>query len=227
MITASLCGSFCAMDAQPRKSRDRAGLHMSLRPARMARDPDWRKGEALVVPLDPVPVVVAGARKADHLPARQVLVSAVDRVGEETVLRVLEDELEELGPVGAFELEGAVLEAGDHLILFGIGKPRERPVRELVLARAVERGERLAVVLRRRDRRLLALLLGALLERPAHVTPLVAAVRAGKLPIDVHGAARILAAGRLRIGRDQPVDHGLDRRRLVGGGLEPGTRAFR
>ena len=77
---------------------------------------------------------------------------------------------------------------------------------EVLPARRVESGERLAILLRGGQRRLRALLFGALLERPHHVEGFVAAVGTGKLPVDEDGAAAILAARRLRIGRDETID---------------------
>ena len=58
--------------------------------------PTGGNGDALIVPVDPVAIIVMRAGKADHLPRRHVLVAAIDRVGEKAVLGVLEDELEEI-----------------------------------------------------------------------------------------------------------------------------------
>src|ERR1051326_5381409 len=152
----------------------------------MIGDADRRRRKALVVPLDPVAIIVAGAGKADPFPGRHVLVAAVDRVGEEAVLRVLEDELEELGAVAAGELDRAVLEPGDDVVLVLVGGLGERLAAEFFPAIGGARAERLAIMLRRRERHLLAVLLAALVERPARVLALVAAGRAGELAIDEH-----------------------------------------
>jgi hypothetical protein len=43
-----------------------------------------------------------------------------------------------------------------------------------------------------------------------HVESLRAAIRSSKLPVDEDGATGILAAREFWVGRDQPIDHGLD-----------------
>src|SRR5262249_42867468 len=80
MITTSFFGSRFAIAASTLR-----------RPFRAARDAHRRQREALVVAVDPVEIVVAGAREADHLPRRHVAVAAVYRVGEEAHLHVLDD----------------------------------------------------------------------------------------------------------------------------------------
>ena len=85
----------------------------------------------------------------------------------------------------------------------------------LLAAGDLERGQRLAILLRRGVGRLRPLLLGAFLERPHHVEGLVPPVRPGKLPVDEDCAAAIFAAGRLRIGRNQAIDKGFDGCRLL------------
>src|SRR6516225_10122958 len=56
-------------------------------------------------------LIVMRAWEADHLPSRHVLVAAVDRVGQESFLRVLDDELEKFLAVSALELERAIFES--------------------------------------------------------------------------------------------------------------------
>ena len=80
------------------KSSGRGRLNSSLRPVRMLADADGRQRLRLVVAVDPVAVVVVRAGKSDHLPGRHVAVAAIDRVGEETLLRILEDLGEEVLP---------------------------------------------------------------------------------------------------------------------------------
>jgi hypothetical protein len=69
------------------------------------------------VTLDPVPIVVACARKSDQPPSRHVTIAAIDGIGEKSLLRVLQEQREELRAVGAFERDRSRLEAGEHLVL--------------------------------------------------------------------------------------------------------------
>ena len=117
--------------------------------------------------------------------------------------------------VEAVELERAVLEPPDHVVLLLVGQRCEGLAAEFLAAGGIESGQRLAILLRDGQRRLRALLLGAFLERPHHVEGFVAAVGTGKLPVDEHRTAAILAARRLRIGRDEAIDERFDRRRFV------------
>ena len=103
-----------------------------------------------IMTVDPVAIVVVRAWKTDHLPRGHVFVAAVDRVGEEAVPRVREDEREEALAVEAIELERAVLEARDDLVLLLVGEIRKGLAAIFVAAGIVERGKRLAILLRRR-----------------------------------------------------------------------------
>src|SRR6202042_1052055 len=84
------------------------------------------------------------------------------------------------------------------------------------LAILVERRQRLAIANRRTVFVLRALLLRSLDERRAEIEAGPATKGAGQLPIDVHRAAGVFAAGRLRVRRDQAVDQRLDRCALRG-----------
>jgi hypothetical protein len=75
-------------------------------------------------------------------------------------------------------------------------------------------GERLAIMLRGGDVGLHPLLLGALLKRAFHVKSAVMSMRAGELPIDEDGTAKILASGSEVVGGDQAINDRLDRRSL-------------
>ena len=90
---------------------------------------DGRQRKALVVAVDPVEIVVAGAGEADHFPRHHVAVAAVDRVGEEAHLDVLDGLLEERLAVGAFELDLAALEALEQFVLVVVGEVGEMPCR--------------------------------------------------------------------------------------------------
>src|SRR5947209_7090465 len=87
------------------------------RPFRAAGDAHRRQRKPLVVAVDPIQIVVSGARKADHLPRRHVAVAAVDRIGEEAHLHVLDGLLHEGLAVGAIQLKVAALEALQNIVL--------------------------------------------------------------------------------------------------------------
>ena len=55
-----------------------------------------RKWKAFVVTFHPVPVIVAGAWKADHLPGCHILIPAVDWISKKALVRVPEDKFEEV-----------------------------------------------------------------------------------------------------------------------------------
>ena len=57
----------------------------------MSADADNRQGDAFVVTIDPVAVIVMCARKSNHLPRRQIFVAAIDRIGKKAISRVGED----------------------------------------------------------------------------------------------------------------------------------------
>src|SRR6185312_4830443 len=95
-------------------------------------------------------------------------------------------------------LQGVVLLLGGELI--------EGLAAAIRLAILVERGEALAIMIGRRERRLRPLLFGALGERPELVEACGLAVGALELAVDEDGAAGILAAWRFRIRRDDAID---------------------
>src|SRR6266568_4197948 len=88
-ITASVAGSLNAMTARLRSES------LFRYPVGSAHDADGRQRVAFVVALDPIPVVVAGSGKSDHLPANHVAVAAVNGIGEEPLAGVLQQVLEE------------------------------------------------------------------------------------------------------------------------------------
>src|SRR5690242_4354690 len=81
-ITTSVDGSVRVMTCIARGDGPSMGD-----PIGSAGDADRRQREALVVALDPVAIVVAGARKPQHLPADHVAVAAIERIGEEALAR--------------------------------------------------------------------------------------------------------------------------------------------
>src|ERR1700742_4910999 len=104
IMTASLRGSLRAM-LRLFKNTGRAVPPVvnksSLCPVRMIVDADGRQRDPLVMAIDPVAIIVMRPRKADHLPGGHVFVTAIDRIGKKTALRVLEDLAEELLAVEA------------------------------------------------------------------------------------------------------------------------------
>src|SRR3569623_872852 len=72
-------------------------------PLDAARQSNGRQWKALVVAVDPIEIIVAGARKADHLPRHQITVAPVERIGKETGLNVFKHKLEERLAVRPFE----------------------------------------------------------------------------------------------------------------------------
>src|SRR5215470_13214886 len=86
MMTTSFLGSLRAMSLPLQ----------SCRPFGATRDADRRQREFLVMAVDPVQIVVPGAGEADHFPRDHVAVAAVNRVGEEPHLYVV-DHLREEG----------------------------------------------------------------------------------------------------------------------------------
>src|SRR5277367_6846110 len=166
----------------------------------MIADADGWQRNALVMAIDPVAIIVMRARKADHFPRHHVPVAAIDRIGEKTGLSVGENELEEFLAIDAFKLERAVFQALDGFVFLRVGEIDKGPVAEFGAAGGVERRERLAIVLRRRDRRLQPLLFGAVLEWAAHIEAFEPAGRPGELAVDIDGTAAVLAAGGQIIG---------------------------
>jgi len=74
------------------------------------------------VPFDPVPVVVARAGKTDHLPAGHIAIAAVYGVGEKSLLRVLQQQLEERVSIRALKAHFVLLQPGEQLVLLVVGK---------------------------------------------------------------------------------------------------------
>ena len=81
-------GSLRAIDSSPESNHTCGDSTMLLQTNWVIIDADRRQRDALIVPVDPVAIVVMRARKTDHLPRRHVLVAAIDRVGKKAILRV-------------------------------------------------------------------------------------------------------------------------------------------
>src|ERR1051325_1091504 len=216
-MTASTGGNLRVIGPGPPQKAPLAAALSARRPFGAALDANRRQRIGLVVALHPVAVVVARTREADHFPANHVAVAAIDRIGEEPLFRVLQQKVEELRSADAFELQAAVFERADDLVLVFVGERSEDLPGLCRAAMLVERGKCGPVLLGGCFRRLHSLLWRPVLERPSHVEALCAAIRAGKLPVDEHGTAGVLAAGEFRVGRDQPADQRLDRAAFLGG----------
>src|ERR1700733_1911345 len=219
-ITTSFGGNFLAMPPPVPTSAKASGVRRRLfRPVRVLGDSNRRQRVALVVPLAPPPVIVARPREPDHLPRRHVFVAAIDRIGEETLLRVLEKKIEEA--LGAFDLERTVFKSGNDLVLTRIGKLSERGPAKRRATMPVEARQCLPIMLRRRHRRLRALLAGAIVKRPAHVEAIKVAVGPGELTINEDGAPDVFSARGFRIGRNEPIDQGFDGSPFLRGEIMP------
>ena len=118
----------------------------------MAGDADCRQRNAFIVTVDPVAIIIVRPRESDHLPRGHIFVAAVNRVGEEAVPGVRENEREEALAVEAIELERAVLQTRDDLVLLVVGEIRKALAAVFVAAGIIECGKRLAVMLRGRER---------------------------------------------------------------------------
>src|SRR5262249_12024347 len=129
---------------------------------------------------------------------------AVHGIGEESFTRVVPEHVEERLRLRLAELDLALFEPMQHLVLVVAAESGERTVAEGTTAVLVDLADRRAVDLRRRHLRLVALLLAALAPRPLHVPGLGAAVRTGELPVDEGADARFLAARAELVGRNQP-----------------------
>src|SRR5207253_2718385 len=127
----------------------------------------------------------------------------------------------------AFKLEVSALEPLQHLILVVIRKLRKGFAGELALAGPVERGEPVAIDLHVPAFRLRTLLLHALHEGWADVEAFLPAVWARQLPVEEDRAARILAAGRIRIRRDDAIGNRLHRAAFVAAEEKPRARLHR
>src|SRR6185437_12748373 len=104
-ITTSVAGNFRVMISIPPTQ----GSGWLRSPFGSAGNADRGQRIAFVVPFDPVPVIIAGSGKSDHLPADHVAVATVDRVCEEPLLRVCQQLLEEYLAICAVELYRALL----------------------------------------------------------------------------------------------------------------------
>src|SRR5690606_30514505 len=136
------------------------------------------------VMVEVVAVVVARAGKADEAPADHVPVAAINRIAEETLDRVVENEFEKGRRRDALEFEFAFLHGREDAVLDLGAEFVERLSFMGPATVRVERGERLAVEPGRRAFELVSLLLGALGERAFRVPAFAAAIKAGKLPVD-------------------------------------------
>jgi hypothetical protein len=72
---------------------------------RLASDADRRMRITFVVVADPVAVVIADARKADHFPSDHVAIAAMDRIGEKPFGYVLQQRVEKGLRIDAVEFD--------------------------------------------------------------------------------------------------------------------------
>src|SRR5580700_9789789 len=141
MMTASFAGNFFAI-----ANLVAARWRSLARPVGMILDRCRRDRDGLIMPVDPLAVIVMRAGKSDHLPGRHVLVAAVDRIGEKALLRIVENKLEEVFSAALRQLELVVLQILDDLVLAGI-RQLGKNLAEGGAAMAVEGCESLAIML--------------------------------------------------------------------------------
>src|SRR5579871_2487064 len=113
IMTTSFAGSFCGMSV-------RSGFVGG--PVGATGDAHRRIGITFVVALDPIAVVVTNAGEANHLPTGHVAIAAMDGVREEPFGHVLEQGAEEALRIDAVELDLAVFEALQRVILLRGGE---------------------------------------------------------------------------------------------------------
>src|SRR6185312_9916247 len=101
----------------------------------------------LIMLLHVGPVVVTRARKADQLPTDHVAVAAVDRIAEKAFDSVLQQHLEERLGLDSIELDVALLEPGQNLVLLVRRQRAECAVAEGLAAVIVDRLDRRAIAL--------------------------------------------------------------------------------
>src|SRR5262245_14468761 len=181
--------------------RDRVALHV--------RDRHWLGVVGHAVLLDVLAVRGGDARESHELPRDLVAVAAVDRVGEEALHRVREQQIEEERPRQRRERELSGLELRKDLVLL-----RSQQLRKGLLktehAGGVHLRNRRAVDLLRRERRLVPLLRRALRPRPLPVVARHRAPGTGELLVDEVGDAGFLRSGAELVGRDEARDGGLE-----------------
>src|SRR4029079_13752587 len=211
MMTTSFFGSLRAMGPS-------AGFR---RPVHSARDADGRKRKALVVTVDPVEIVVARPRVPDHPPRDHVAVAAIDRVGKEALLHVLDRLLEKRLSVSALELHTVDLETAENSVLVAVAELRKGFAGIVRAAIAVERRQALAIFLRRPGLGLRSLLLGSDHEGRAVVEALLPAIGTGHLAVDVDRATGVFSTRRIRVRRNDAVRHGFDGAALGAGEEKP------
>src|SRR5262245_61888664 len=111
--------------AGPTKANDdnilfgKSARHLSPRPLSAAGDTDGRQWEALVVPADPIKVVVARARIADHFPRDHVAVTAINGVSKEPHLHIPDDLRKERCSVYPVQLELTLLQSLQCFVFVG------------------------------------------------------------------------------------------------------------
>src|SRR5438105_3363843 len=155
------------------------------------------------------------AREAHQLPADLLAVAAVDRIGEEAFDGVVEKQAEEKSRRHRLERKLALFERMQHLVLLRGGELVEG-FAVLLRARRIDVGNRGAVGLLRRERRLIALLRRAFGVRSLAVHLRHRAPAAEELLVDEIGDARLLRPGAEFIGGNEARHRGVEESDLGG-----------
>src|SRR5258706_703700 len=156
------------------------------------------RGVGHAVLVDMTRVHGGDAWETDQLPAGLVAVAAVDRVAEEALDGVVEQQVEEEPCRHRFERELAVLEPAQHIVLLAGGELFER-----LAEHRADLADRRAVDLLRGERRPVALLRHSLGMRPLAIHLRHRAEAAEELLIDEIGDAGFLRARPEVVGGDE------------------------
>src|SRR5689334_19462868 len=179
----------------------------------------------LPVLINLIDVVVTRSRKTYQLPAREIAVASIDRIGKKAFASVFPQDLEELLGRRAGELDLAFFQAMENFVLV-----RGAEAREIVLERAsaivVDVFDRGAIELGGCELELIALLLGSFAPGALHVPGFGASVRTRKLPVDEECHAGFLRARSEIVGRNESAYCGIDECSLRGGQVDERSRRF-
>jgi len=180
-----------------------------------AEQPDGRQRVRLAILGNLVDVVVARPGESDQTPAGEVAVAAVHRIGEKAFLRVLQKHAEEALGRHIGELDVALLQPGENLILIGRRQGGEGLAGVGAPAMVVDVADRDAIKLRGRQLELVPLLIGSFQPGTLHVPGVGAAVGAGQLALDEEGDCGTLGAEAVVAIRNQPLRRRLDETTFV------------
>src|ERR1700722_16205175 len=191
-----------------------------LRPTGPAFGADGGIGHTLAMTGHPLLVIVMSPRKSDHPPGSHVLIAAVDRIGEVTLLGVLQEHGEKGFAVDTvIEFNVAALEPLQHRVLIALRKFAEQVAIEGCTDVLLDRDNGSAIQLRGTEAALIALFRRPFRPRSAQKIVVTAPELPRQLPIQEKSHARLDAPGSDGIvgyeSRNRRVDEGDFGRRAV------------